>query len=197
MLTEMKRFTPLEKSHVFWAEIAPPDHLLQIYENDAEFLAALAKFVGDGFRQNESVVVIGTAWHLTALEKQLAEFDTDIFRARNQYIPLDAEDTLSKFMLDGWPNRQMFEACVTGILRQAGKNGRRVRAFGEMVALLWAQGHQEATIHLEALWHQLQKKQAFSLFCAYPKCGFTEKSANGVRKICEAHSKIIPQSYVV
>jgi hypothetical protein len=86
---------------------------------------------------------------------------------------------------------------VSEILQRAGQNGRRVRAFGEMVALLWAQGHQEATIYLEALWHQLQKKQAFSLFCAYPKNGFSEKSADGIKKICDAHSKIIPLSYAV
>ena len=198
MFTELKRPTKLssEKLQVFWGEIAPPDHLLQIYENDAEFLAALGKFVSDGFRQNESVIVIGTAWHLNALEKQLAAFDTDILRARNQYIPLDAEETLLKFMVDGWPNQQLFERCVTEVLRRASQNGRGVRAFGEMVALLWAQENHDATIQLEALWHQFQKKNAFSLFCAYPKCGFTEKSANAVEKICQAHSKMIPQCCV-
>ncbi len=199
MLTELKRPATLssEKSKVFWGEIAPPDHLLQIYENDAEFLAALGKFVADGFRKNESVIVIGTAWHLNALEKQLSAFDTDVLRARNQYIPLDAEETLSKFMVEGWPNQQLFERCVTDVLRRASQNGRGVRAFGEMVALLWAQENHAATIQLEILWHQFQKKNAFSLFCAYPKNGFRENSLAGVQKICDAHSKMVPGSFAI
>lgn len=183
-----------DKTHVFWGEIAPCDHLLQIYENDTDYLKALSRFISDGFKNNEGVVVIATAWHLTALDKQLQAdgFNTDALRTRDQYIPLDAEETLSMFMVDGWPDHQRFEKCVTQILRRAGQNGRRVRAFGEMVALLWANGHEHATFHLEYLWHQLQRKQAFALFCAYPKKGFTEDSSDAVQKICQAHSKTVP-----
>jgi hypothetical protein len=194
MATATKRLNGsfTEKSQVFWGEIAPSEHLLQIYENDAEFLRALGQFVSAGFRSNESVVIISTAWHLNALEKQLVAFDTNALRASNQYIPLDAEETLSEFMVDNWPDEKRFQKCVTQILQRAGKNGRRVRAFGEMVALLWANGHDGATFHLEYLWHQLQKRQAFSLFCAYPKKGFRENSSSAVQKICDAHSKMVP-----
>jgi len=180
------------KPHVFWGEIAPSDHLLQIYENDMEYLAALGRFVSAGFRKNESVVVIATPWHLSALEKQLAGFDLEALRSRCQYLSLDAEETLSKFMVDGWPDAARFERCIVDVLKKASQNGRGVRAFGEMVALLWANGHHDATFHLEYLWHQLQRKQAFSLFCAYPKKGFTENSRLAVEKICQAHSRLIP-----
>src|SRR5438270_4962299 len=140
--------TDCDKAHVFWGEIAPSDHLLQIYENDSEYLGALGRFVADGFKKNEGVVVIATAWHLNALEKQLKDFDTDLLRARNQYIPLDAEETLAEFMVDGWPDSLRFERCVMEILKKAGQDGRAVRAFGEMVALLWAKGQHNATFHL-------------------------------------------------
>lgn len=40
-------------------------------------------------------------------------------------------------------------------------------------------------------WHQLCQTEAFSLFCAYPKSGFTEDSSKSIREICEAHSRII------
>jgi len=185
------------KTEIFWGEIAPCDHLLQIYENDMEYLSALGRFVSDGFKKNEGVVVIATAWHLTALERQLGEFATDILRIQNQYIPLDAEQTLATFMVDGWPDQKRFEQTVNSILRKAGQGGRRVRAFGEMVALLWAQGHTRATFQLEYLWHQLQRKQAFSLFCAYPKQGFTEDASDAVQKICQAHSKMVPRCCAV
>ena len=51
----------MDKTEVFWGEIAPCDHLLQIYENDTEYLSALSRFVSDGFKKNESVVIIATA----------------------------------------------------------------------------------------------------------------------------------------
>lgn len=184
--------TQTNKTEVFWSEIAPCDHILQIYENDTEYLDALSRFVSDGFLKNESVIVIATAWHLTALERRLGEFETDVLRLQHQYIPLDAEQTLAKFMVDGWPDQKRFEQAVNDILKPASQGGRRVRAFGEMVALLWAQGNPDATFHLEYLWHQLQRKQAFSLFCAYPKKGLKENSSNAVQKICQAHSKMVP-----
>jgi MEDS: MEthanogen/methylotroph, DcmR Sensory domain len=181
-----------ENTEVFWDRVAPCDHLLQIYDNHAEYLQGLSRFVSDGFKKNESVVVIATAWHINALERCLGEFATDLLRVTNQYIPLDAEQVLAKFMVDGWPDQKRFEQTITKVLIQAGQGGRRVRAFGEMVALLWVQGHADATFQLEYLWHQLQKKNAFSLFCAYPRKGFEENSPDTVQKICQAHSKMVP-----
>ncbi len=55
------------------------------------------------------------------------------------------------------------------------RDGRRVRAFGEMVAVLWDQGQNAATVRLEHLWHKLcPEEKDFSLFCTYPKAGFTD-----------------------
>jgi hypothetical protein len=66
-----------------------------------------------------------------------------------------------------------------------------VRAFGEMVAILWQQGHNGATVQLENLWNQLHGKNDFSLFCAYPKIGFTQNAAESIQKICACHSRVI------
>ena len=76
--------------------------------------------------------------------------------------------------LDQWPDAELFDQFVTQVLERAGRGGRRVRAFGEMVALLWAQGHNGATVRLEHLWHELCRRESFSLLCAYPRAGFTE-----------------------
>jgi len=66
-----------------------------------------------------------------------------------------------------------------------------VRVFGEMVALLWAKGYPGATVHLEHLWSDFCKNVAFSLFCAYPKSGFTEGAAKSIVQICNSHAKVI------
>jgi len=66
-----------------------------------------------------------------------------------------------------------------------------VRAFGEMVAILWAQGNSGATVRLEHLWQDLCQEQNLALFCAYPRCGFTLDSAQSIEDICAAHSRVI------
>ena len=72
-----------------------------------------------------------------------------------------------------------------------------VRVFGEMVALLWAAGHGDATLQLEALWHDLTKTYAFTLLCAYPIRGFVQGAhAQQFLTVCAAHSHVIPaESY--
>jgi len=60
-----------------------------------------------------------------------------------------------------------------------------------MVAVLWEKGLNGATVHLENLWNQLHWQNEFSLYCAYPKAGFTQKATHSIHEICKAHSKII------
>ena len=95
-------------------------------------------------------------------------------------------------MVNGWPDEKLFHEFVGNVLATArgpDKN-RRVRAFGEMVALLWARGHYAATIRLEALWHRLYGVEDFTLFCAYPRAGLNRGRAEAIAEICATHSKI-------
>jgi hypothetical protein len=178
---------------VFWGEIAPCEHIAQFYEHDSVLLDALIGFIGGGLEAGESTIVIATPAHLKALEQGLLDAGVDVVSAlvEHRYIALSAEEALKRFMVKQWPDDQLFAAFVTDLITQARANGRGVRAFGEMVALLWARGDVAATVRLEYLWQQLCRTEKFSLFCAYPKTGFTKDSSKSIREICEAHSRII------
>jgi MEDS: MEthanogen/methylotroph, DcmR Sensory domain len=178
---------------VFWGEIAPCDHVVQIYENDTAFLDALAGFVGGGINSGECVLVIATSSHLEALDAKLSSYGIHVegLISDDRYIPLDAEETLAKFMVDGWPDENLFMQTVSSLIQKGINKKRRVRAFGEMVALLWAQGLNGATVHLEHLWNQFCEKHEFSLFCAYPKTGFTQNINESIMNICGCHTKMI------
>jgi hypothetical protein len=178
---------------VFWGEMSPCEHLVQMYDEDAALLDALEGFIGGALRGGEGAIVIATPTHLAHLNRRLRTQGVDVERliGQNQYVPRDAEHTLRLFMRNGWPDEQHFTEVVHGLLAQAKASGRRVRAFGEMVAMLWAQGHTAATVHLEHLWHALCREKQFTLFCAYPKSGFTQDAADSVLDICNAHSKVI------
>lgn len=58
-------------SDVFWAEVAPCDHLVQLYEDDDVFLDSLEGFVSGGIRRGDASVVIATPAHRKGLERRL------------------------------------------------------------------------------------------------------------------------------
>lgn len=179
--------------NVFWAEIAPCEHVVQIYENDEVFLDTLFSFVLGGVNSGDCVIAIATAPHLKSLRIKLQQVGLDVsnLSGKNLYIPLDAEVALSKFMVNDWPDETLFMDLVSGLIAQAKGGNRQIRAFGEMVALLWARGQVGATIRLEQLWNKFCETQAFCLFCAYPQSGFTQDATESVMHICTAHSKVI------
>ena len=189
---------PLNWQHrdgkVFWGEISPGEHLLQIYENECVLLDTLERFVSGGLELGEGVILIVTPEHLKAVEKRLLVrgFDVEVARANDQYIPLDAATTLAQFLQRGWPDAVLFESLMLKLLNRAsGRRLRRVRAFGEMVAFLWAQRNYGATIQLEHLWHDLCKIERFSLLCAYPLKGFSRDAPEAIHQIHASHPNIV------
>jgi hypothetical protein len=176
-----------------WSQIGQREHLVQFYQEPGSLLESLEAFVAGGLRGGEGVIVIATPAHLFALEGRLADNGFDLLDAeiRGQYIARDAEDTLSRFMINDRPDEELFERMVSDLLERAGDGGRKVRAFGEMVALLWADGNREATLRLEQMWHKLCRRESFSLLCAYPRESFGVDAGESIRGICGAHSKVM------
>jgi hypothetical protein len=193
----MKATHPQPLSHgegdIFWGEMAPCEHLVQIYENDDVFMDTLEGFISGAIVAGDAAVVIATPGHRDALARRLEARGLNLSAARekDRYIDLDAEHTLAHFMVAGWPDNVLFERTIARIIARAGQGGRRVRAFGEMVAILWASGNAAATIRLEHLWHRLCQTKIFSLFCAYPRSGFTQDTRSSMEQICAAHSKVL------
>jgi DcmR-like sensory protein len=184
-------------TRVFWGEIASTDHLVQIYEDEDIFLGTLSRFAASGLIAGDSVIIIATREHLELLETRLKNSDIDLntLKIMRQFIPVVAQDALEKFMIDGMPDEILFKDFVTTLVNTARRGSGRIRAFGEMVALLWEQGNTKATIQLEKLWNDFCKTDAFCLFCAYPKNGFHESAADSLNHICSEHSKVISGSH--
>lgn len=177
----------------FWGEMSAFEHFVQIYEQENLFLDTLADFLGIGLLNGEASIAILTRAHRLEIEQRLRRMGiaVDFMQSEDQLIFLDAQETIAKFMVNDWPDDQRFEKVVTSVLKRASKSGRKVRAFGEMVALMWAQGQCGATVRLEHLWHDLCKRESFPLFCAYPQMGFTEDPAKSIAHVCSLHSSVI------
>ncbi len=178
-------------------------HTVQFYCDDAYLLEGLGRFIGSALGAGDAAVVIATQAHRHSLAQVLKAQGIDISVATRQgrFVALDAGETLSKFMRNGWPDAELFTQVVGGVLTQARAAAqwrRPVTAFGEMVALLWAEGKVEAAIQLEQLWNDLAKSHTFHLHCAYPISGFGQASDGElIAKVCAAHSHVVPsESYM-
>lgn len=142
---------------------------------------------------------MATEAHRDELEARLREKGLDVTTAveDGQLVLLDAAETLSKFMAGASPDPACFAEIIGGLIAPSAEGRPRVRIYGEMVALLWAEGNYDAAIRLEELWNDLQHKHAFALFCAYPMDGFAgEGPGRGLPGVCTRHSRVIPaESY--
>lgn len=183
-----------------WGDGRPSDHLVQFYETDDFLLQSVGDFIGSGLGAGAAGLVIATPAHRAALAQRLQANGLDLARAQAQgrYRALDAEETLTQFMVDGLPDPQRFAQVVGREITRARGKWRDIRIFGEMVALLWEQGNMTAALRLEALWEELRGTAApFALLCAYPIALFGGSAQTDLfTQMCALHSHVVPdESY--
>lgn len=173
--------------------VAHLHHVCQVYADEEAFLDSLGAFVGTGLRERQAVIVIATPGHLAALVARLTRVGHHVTRAfmEDGLIALDAEETLAQFMVNGWPDAERFARVMNPVIARARRGGRDVRAFGEMVALLWSRERYAATLRLEELWNQLLATEDFPLFCAYPRACLDKGEPESINDIHAAHAKVL------
>jgi signal transduction histidine kinase len=186
-----------------WREpVAHWVHTVQFYGDDSSLVDEVSGFIGAELVAGDAAVVIATKAHRDGIAQRLQScgFDTATAIEQGRYIALDAAETLARFMRDGWPDAELFTDVIGSVLGQAAAAGGKTRpiaAFGEMVALLWADGSGEAAVRLEQLWNDIARTYQLSLRCAYPMSTFNrEDHGNPFLQICAEHSHVIPvESY--
>jgi signal transduction histidine kinase len=175
-------------------------HAVQFYERESYLLDSLSDYIGTALRAAGAGIVIATPAHRDGVAQRLSARGLDIVGAgaQGRYVALDARDTLSSLMVNNWPDPARFDATIGGLIAKTRERAPTIHAFGEMVALLWAEGNADAAIRLEELWDELGTRQTFSLLCAYPIDAFHDSShAKPFDGMTALHSNVIPaESYV-
>jgi signal transduction histidine kinase len=178
-------------------EQANEGHLVQFYD-DEEFLSdVIARFLSAGFEAGEPAVVIATEEHRASVDARLRARGLDVKLAigSGHLVMLDARSTLERFMVEGMPDWTLFQSVIGQSLKGCARlsSNTRVRAYGEMVDLLWRDRNPRGAIALEQQWNELSKRHAFTLLCAYAMGRFrTEADAETFQAICSAHSHVFP-----
>lgn len=172
----------------------PRDHVVQFYESDHELIETVAAYVVEAVSSGEVAIVVATPDHTLAFTAALEAAGVDAGRAieDGSLVTLDAAETLDRFLVDGKPDPERFDAVIGGLVRRTAADGRRVRAYGEMVALLWDAGHVTAAIELEELWNGLRRDLPFSLLCGYRASSVAgDDHAEARHQVCHLHSQIV------
>jgi hypothetical protein len=168
-------------------------HAVRFYENHTSLCRIVADFLGEGLATAQPALIIATPQHRDGIVQELCarHFDVDRLQADGDLLLLDARDTLSTFMVDGHPRAEPFTTAMTGALERVCREGKdcTIRAYGEMVDVLWKDGLSVAAVRLEMLWNQLAMTHAFSLLCGYAMGNFYKDAS--VADICRQHTHVV------
>lgn len=168
-------------------------HAVRFYENGASLCRIVATFLREGFALGHPALLIATPQHARGILAELRARDlfADALIDAGDLVIVDAAQTLSTFMVGGSPDPEMFSRAAAAALDRVrrGRTGVTVRAYGEMVDVLWKQGLDAAAIQLEMLWNRLARNGEFSLMCGYAMSNFYKDAS--VTDVCRQHTHLI------
>jgi hypothetical protein len=173
-------------------------HLVRFYAKDADMIDEWSDFIATALSCGSSAILCVTQPHNDAILSRLQTCGLDLLAAADEgrYQVFDAVDTLAQFFADGRINEVRFNELLTGALARAAaaslERDGRVVVFGEMVALLWRDGHIEAAIEMERLCNVLMRTHTVTIRCAYPASSISgERGGVYFRRLCEEHSVVV------
>jgi hypothetical protein len=176
-------------------------HAVRFYGDDQSLFKTVGGFLSEGLVAGEPAIVIATGSHQQGIVEELGARLIDVERARRlgDIVLLDADETLALFMTPDGPNEDLFERYVGRVIDQTVRGHRQstVRAYGEMVDILWHEGEIEAALQVEILWNRLATTYAFSLLCGYAMGHFHEQ-VELMERVCACHTDVVdPESNVL
>jgi anti-sigma regulatory factor (Ser/Thr protein kinase) len=174
--------------------VSAGDHVVQFYERDSDLVQTVGRYLTDAARADAVAIVIATEAHRRAFEAHLEAAGIDLAQLRRsgRLVSLDAATTMAQFMPDGQLDPEAFHRVIGALVRESADTGSPVRAYGEMVALLWEAGDVMAAIELETLWNDLGRDVPFSLFCAYHAASISgSEHGDALQQVCHLHSSVL------
>lgn len=147
------------------------DHFVQLYEAGDDSLASnVGQYLGDGLLSGGGALVVVTPDHQALFSRRLEQLGADVtgLVASERLIFLDAHETMAQFMVEGQPDWVRFENTVQKAMgRVRSRRGEGLRAYGEMVGILWQAKQFGAAVRLEQFWNRILEQSSFSLYSAY------------------------------
>jgi MEDS: MEthanogen/methylotroph, DcmR Sensory domain len=183
-------------------DASPHDHIVQLYQDHDFLKSAVCRYIGAGLANGDRIILFPTLTHWNAFRQRLETDGVNVqaARERRQLTVVDANEILPRFMRDAMPDPQVFNAVIGDVFRQACAGGsyQKLRAWGELVNVLWERGDVAASMNLEDLFDQLNKKIGIAMFCSYVMDNFNgDVHALMLPRLGTNHTHLIPvEDYV-
>ena len=171
-----------------------PIHAVRFYKCQESLAQTVADFIGDeGLALGDPAIILVTPPQRKAILDELRSrgFDVEHAIAAGDLVVLDAEETLATLVVDGVIDEMRFRTLVPASLEglRRGRRNCTIRAYGEMVHLLWQAGQADAAIRLEALWNEVAPTYDLWILCGY--AATSVYTGRGVEDICGQHTHVI------
>ncbi|HVL87069.1 MAG TPA: MEDS domain-containing protein [Candidatus Thermoplasmatota archaeon] len=174
-----------------------PRHAVQFYQNEGHMVKALVAWCERSLRVGGGAVVVATEPHRAEFKNglRLSGLEPDRFLDAGRLALLDARETLDRLLVRGQPSAERFEVVVMPIVRDlqraVGSPDKPVRAWGEMVDLLWKEGEFDAASALESLWTSAVRASGIELLCSYDVSRLVLKSDQRIVQAKSEHTEIV------
>ena len=177
----------------------PPQqaHSVHFYETPEALFEKVARFLGGGLDSGDRVLVVATASHRESITERLDPELVSRAIATKQLALLDAHETLEAIMVGDAVDTDHFHRMLDRVVSdlRGGAAGTRVRAYGEMVDVLWRTGRSSAALRLEEAWGDAIERHDFALLCAYAMGHFYgEANMAGLSAVCDRHTHVVGAS---
>ncbi|HKY77993.1 MAG TPA: MEDS domain-containing protein [Acidimicrobiia bacterium] len=165
-------------------------HVVHFYDHDEELAAGVGPYLAEAIRTGGTAIVIATEEHRQAFTAHLQHAGLNPWPASASLLMVDAREAADALLFDGRIAPHRFDKLIGDLVREAAGRGRPTWAYGEIVAVLWADGHVRAALELEELWNDLGREVDFALYCAYPRA-WMEAEGDAFHEVCRRHSAVV------
>jgi hypothetical protein len=187
-----------EATHSGIGGAAAYPHAVKFYDDEESLGRTVADFLAPGLRERQPAIVIATPPHREVIANELARRGVDVRELEHSgdLQMLDADDLLTRFMSGTRPDPMRFYPAIDELIDRAcqGRLPCTVRAYGEMVDVLWRRANADGAIELEVLWNRVTTRAEFSLLCGYAVGNFYKEIVNGptMQMVCDHHNHVLP-----
>jgi hypothetical protein len=168
-------------------------HAIRFYDQDDALVHTVAPFLASAIKAGGVAVMVATEEHRRACEASMAAAGVDVGAAwsAGSLLVYDAGEAMRQWLCrHDRPEEPGFGDVARRLLMYAARRGGPVCAFGEAVSLLWAAGHRNESLQLEAMWEDLQREVPFARLCAYQFTSIDVGEQADFRRLCDLHSRV-------
>ena len=167
----------LHRSEPPWKALLPDeadhDHLAQVYDSDEKLQGAIVSWLAPALADGGGAFMLATRANAAAALERFAGAGPRVREAvsEGRLVILEVEELLERGILGQDAEESKFraeiEAAVHRMRATLPSPDRPIRAWGELVNVLWQANAREQVARVERCWNRIVSEQGIRLLCSY------------------------------